>query len=265
MINTEKSQTLGAHLSRVIQKQTFHAEWHESIGSTNDRLKAYFSKDHPKPLAFILAQSQTAGRGRMGRDFHSPASGLYLSLGFEAHPEDPISLVTPLAAVACLKAIEDLTGKSIGIKWVNDLMIQGKKAGGILSERIFSKGSSYVIVGIGINRETPEEGFPDPIAATATALDVLTDRVPDLASLATRIAGYFLNLWKDPLSPDTLLLYRQALVWKSQAITIHPVIQAPGLDAILLDVDQDYRLLVRLEDGTIKALSSGEVRIRRKP
>lgn len=263
MLHTSKTEILRAHLSTYVPIQSFHLEWYTSIGSTNDRIKAYFSNHDPKPFALILAESQTAGRGRMGRDFHSPSSGLYMSLGFKSDPDERIDLVTPLAAVACLKAIEELTGETIGIKWVNDLIIRGKKTGGILSEAIFSKGQAHVIVGIGINRKTPEEGFQGPISDTATALDALTNKVPDLVSLATKIVYHFLKLRKDPQSPETLDCYRRALVWKNEAISIHQAIQDSGQLATLLDVDEDYHLLVRLENGTKKTLSSGEVRIRR--
>lgn len=241
----------------------FYTEWHDSIGSTNDRLKKLFKSKPSHSRALILAESQTSGRGRMGRDFHSPTSGLYMSLGFQAGPEEQADLLTPIAAVAALRAIQDFTGKKIGIKWVNDLMIGDRKVGGILSELVFSEKKPYVIVGIGINRRTPQGGFTGDLAQTATALDALTQDVPDLMDLAVSISRHFFELKKEPRAPQTLEAYEEALVWKKQVVHIHRIITDPGIPGRILGIDSNYRLRVQLEDGTIRKLSSGEVRIRR--
>ena len=115
----------------------------------------------------VLAERQTAGRGRMERSFFSPEGGMYLSaiLRPEIPPED-LLLMTPMAAAAVWKAVERLTGICLGIKWVNDLYLEGKKVCGILCERT----GDAVIVGVGLNLKTPEGGFPPEL--NAGALDV---------------------------------------------------------------------------------------------
>ena len=116
-------------------------EWHistmECTTSTNDLAKNYANQHSTTPAIFI-SEEQTAGRGRLGRVFVSPAkTGLYISLClFPTAPMEDLSLITCATAVAYLETIKQLTGKSLDIKWVNDLFYREKKVGGILTEVI---------------------------------------------------------------------------------------------------------------------------------
>ena len=109
----------------------------ESTTSTNDLAKLYANQNSTTPAIFI-SEEQTAGRGRLGRKFVSPAkTGLYISLClFPTIALEDLSLITCATAVACVETLEELTGKSLNIKWVNDLFYQDKKVGGILTEVI---------------------------------------------------------------------------------------------------------------------------------
>lgn len=146
----------------------------EETASTNTLLSEYAKAGECRDM-LLLAEHQTGGRGRKGRSFHSPkGTGVYMSLLL--HPGVPageVSMLTALAAAATAKAIEKVSGKEAGIKWVNDIFVEGKKAVGILTEAsgTLTEGMfDYVIVGIGINVYEPEGGFPEEIRKIAGAV-----------------------------------------------------------------------------------------------
>ncbi len=120
------------------------------------------------------ATAQTAGRGRRGRSFHSPAgTGLYFSIAFPWEREETPVLLTTMAAVATSLVLERTFGIELDIKWVNDLFYRGRKVCGILTEALAdleSGRAGAVVVGIGINLSQPRQGFPREIEMTAGAL-----------------------------------------------------------------------------------------------
>lgn len=146
--------------------QHFHIEHREEVTSTNTLLKQM-----PRQGDFdvLIADRQTAGRGRMGRSFFSPDTGLYLSIRYTPKfsltdmPKCSVSVATATAL-----AIREITGVKTEIKWVNDLYRDGKKVCGILSESVIDGNSADIITGIGINLYT--QNFPDNIAKNATSL-----------------------------------------------------------------------------------------------
>jgi BirA family biotin operon repressor/biotin-[acetyl-CoA-carboxylase] ligase len=121
----------------------------------------------------ICAVSQTKGRGTHERSFHSPCGGLYFSvlLRPDASAADNLALTTFAGEVIC-GAIRELTGKPVYIKPVNDILLDGKKLCGILTEsRLTPEGAAdYVIIGAGINLLKPENGFPEELREIAGAL-----------------------------------------------------------------------------------------------
>lgn len=128
----------------------------EELRSTNDTAKEMARQGIDGPIC-IIAESQTAGRGRLGRSFYSPKGrGLFFTLVIPYKASEEMLLFTRAAAVACRRAIKKVCDLDVGIKWVNDIIYRGKKAGGILSE---SEGD-FVFIGIGINcygKEFPKE------------------------------------------------------------------------------------------------------------
>ena len=123
---------------------------HEVVTSTNDLAKKEAREGRP---VLVAACQQTAGRGRRGRSFYSPAgTGLYFSLAFPWEEEVPPTLLTPLAALAAAEVLEDLVEAPIGIKWVNDLYLGGKKIAGILTEavtRLPKEAGVFLVLGLG--------------------------------------------------------------------------------------------------------------------
>jgi BirA family biotin operon repressor/biotin-[acetyl-CoA-carboxylase] ligase len=213
----------------------------------------------------VIADQQTGGYGRYGRSFCSPnGTGLYMSvlLRPEGTPETAL-LITTAAAVAVAEAIEELTGRYCGIKWVNDLILDGKKVCGILTEGALKASSSsldYAILGIGINVTEPTGGFPADIQGIAGA--ILTREQEDFrnrlaATVLRRFFGYYWCL----ATRGFFDAYRQRLFFLGQPVRILGAGREESR-AVALDIDGDFRLLVRYDDGREEALSSGEIGIR---
>ena len=155
-----------AHDTLAALWQASRVETWASIPSTNDRA-AELVREGAAPWTIVVADEQTAGRGRRGAEWHSPAGcGLWMSVVL-AH--GPASEVLPLVVgTACAEAIRSRAPEiAVGIKWPNDLLVGGRKVGGILCERI----DHSVVAGIGINVSTPPDGFPAGVRSSATSLD----------------------------------------------------------------------------------------------
>ena len=235
----------------------------EETKSTNTALRAMAEAGAPEGTVYI-AQSQTGGRGRMGRSFFSPAgTGLYLSLLLRPTAWEPTraAQLTAAAAAAMCEAIRQVTGKEPGIKWVNDLLLDGKKICGILTEASFSMESGvleYAVLGLGVNVYLPEGGFPGQLREIAGA--VLDTPGEDVRN---RIAGEFLNRFLDgyehPEDRHFLDVYRRRSIAVGREVTV----LSGGWErrAFAFGLDDDCRLLVRYPDGTEQALSYGEIRI----
>lgn len=216
----------------------------EETDSTNRVAKELARQGAPHGTA-VLAGRQSAGRGRLGRTFFSPEGGLYLSVILRPQcPTEDLPLMTPMAAVAVCRALEETLCVSPGIKWVNDLYLGGKKLCGILCEMA----GGAVIVGIGLNLRTPEGGFPEDIPATA--LDMPVDR----QVLAEAIGKHLLQ------PGDFLTEYRQRCLLLGRNVTVHPVTGA-SYEALALEIDGRGRLVVESARGR-EALDSGEVSVR---
>ena len=235
----------------------------EETQSTNTALRALAEAGAPEGTVYI-AQSQTGGRGRMGRSFFSPAgTGLYLSLLLRPTTWEPAraAQLTAAAAAAMCEAIREVTGKEPGIKWVNDLLLDGKKVCGILTEASFSMESGvleYAVLGLGVNVYPPEGGFPKELGEIAGA--VLDTPGEDVRN---RLAGEFLNRFLEgyahPEDRSFLEIYRRRSVAVGREVTV--LSGGHERRAFAFGVDDDCRLLVRYDNGTEQALSYGEIRI----
>lgn len=166
--------------------------FYEQTDSTNIRAREYLSslqqneqidkdKNNQLPIkAIFVANSQTNGKGRLGRSFFSPKDcGIYLSIIFETdflEYENDVTLITPKVAVSVCKTLEKFESQNCKIKWVNDIFIQDKKICGILTEGILStsqKGKiNPAIIGIGINLQEDKNGFPEELSKIATSANI---------------------------------------------------------------------------------------------
>ena len=236
---------------------------YESTDSTNLRCKA-MAEDGAPEGTLVIAEHQTAGRGRLGRSFFSPAdTGLYMSLLLrpEVPPEEAL-LITTCAAVCVSEAIEVLSGRSAGIKWVNDIYLDNRKVCGILTEAAFSQDGSalrYAVLGIGVNVATPEGNFPPELTHIAASVFGCPgeDMRPRLAAeIVNRFMTYYPRLTDRAFYPS----YRDRLFLRGKPVQI--LWGSETGSGICLDVDRDFRLLVQGDDGTVKAVSSGEVSVK---
>ncbi len=250
---------------RHLRHKELEVRVYKTIPSTNTALKAMAAGGAGAGLALIAAE-QTAGRGRMGRSFYSPAdSGLYMSLLLrpEMNAAQAVRL-TACAAVAAAETIGELSGREAQIKWVNDIYMDGRKVCGILTEAGIdgeSAGMRYVVVGLGVNLRVPEGDFPEEIRSIAGAAFGPED-VPELRCRLA--AGILDRLWEyaaDPADPAVLEAYRRRSLLPGRKIRILLPGREPQ-DAEALGVNEDYSLRVRLPDGSQKDLASGEVSVR---
>ena len=209
----------------------------------------------------FLSDYQTAGRGRMGKAFLSPkGSGLYFSILTKPKGQNKNPLVlTCHAAVAVKRAVKEVFGMELSIKWVNDLFYKGKKLVGILAEGQLSDSSlAYCIMGIGINLFFPESGFPEELSGIAGALfDYDEDKKENLNRnqfLASILFHYFSLLDQDKVEEE----YRRenVLLTKDILFTENHQDFLGRVEEIL----EDGSLSVRCRDGSTKIVSSGEVK-----
>lgn len=221
----------------------------KTVNSTNT-----FAKENIRSLvlpALIIAEKQTAGRGRQGKSFFSPeGTGLYMTLVFDA-PQD-CSLLTPAAAVAVCDSLEKF-GISPKIKWVNDVFAQGHKVCGILTEFFVSDSKPYIILGIGINLTTTE--FPDDLKI-AGSVDLDCDKTALALEISQTILGYTEN------KNDAFILeeYRKRLFVIGKEIVYFK--NNIEYRATVKDINCQCNLIVERSDGVTDILSSGEISIR---
>ena len=232
------------------------------LDSTNDAIKrALAANDAPDGLV-VLADQQTAGRGRLGRSFQSAAGkGLYLSVLLQ--PDCPIEqfpMLTAWAAVAVRNAIEETCGVTAGIKWPNDLVVNGKKLCGILTELVTLPKPS-AILGIGINLSQTEDDFGPELAPIAISLAQIAHTQPDADKLTASLLRELDILYRNfpEKQMDYLRRYRQA------CLTCGEVLVCTGESeqrAAVLGIEDDFSLAVRYADGRVEKIRTGEVSVR---
>lgn len=239
----------------------FRVSEFSELDSTNNFLKKIASEGEPDG-AVAIAVSQTGGKGRLGRSFFSPASGLYMSVLLRRDiPITLAHLLTPMTAVAVAEALEAEGSERAGIKWVNDIYIGGRKVCGILTETQVSqdgKNLVYAVVGIGVNLAEPAGGFPDDIknragAAFKNADENLRERLAGkiLLRLEKHLRGLAEKGFLDEYRSRSVLDGREVMLIEPQGET----------RARVLGVDEECRLVVKTDDG-VRAIFSGEVSVR---
>ena len=237
------------------------------VDSTNTRAKELALAGEPEGLV-VVADCQTAGRGRMGRSFQSPrGKGVYLTalLRLELPPER-LMIATALAGVAVCGAVEDVCGLSPGLKWPNDPVLNGRKLCGILTELSLEAETGrlqYLVVGIGVNALQEAEDFSPEVAAIATSLAAELGRPVSRPALAAALIARLDRLRTALVSGDTeayLAEYRRRCVNLGKRVRLlYPAGEDSGE---AMDVDRDFGLVVRRDDGTVTTVRSGEVSVR---
>ena len=238
---------------------------YDSVPSTNTLLKRLASEGAPEGTV-VIAANQTAGKGRLGRSFYSPLNtGIYFSLLLRPLiPASEALNLTAGAAVAVATAVEEISGRKTEIKWVNDVLISGKKICGILTEASINCETGtmdYAVVGIGINTRTPPGGFPEEIRAVAGSVFEEED-VPDLhCRLAAAVVDRFFDFYEDPSSDAVYQEYLRRSSVLGKKVNLIPYGGDPE-PAEVLDIDREYALLVKTDNGELRRINSGEVSLR---
>lgn len=239
----------------------------EELDSTNNYLKT--QADAPDGTA-VTADCQTAGRGRMDRSFQSPkGQGIYLSVLLRpALPPDRLPPVTALAGVAVCAAVERVCGVRPGLKWPNDPVLKGKKLCGILTEMSLEAETGRVqslVLGIGINvGQGPEDFSPEVREVATSLLQALGKHVsrPQLtAALLEELDRAYAALLTGDLS-EYLAAYRRDCVNLGKTVQLIPFGGGKREAARAVDIDGEFSLVVRGEDGKERTVRSGEVSVR---
>ncbi len=237
------------------------------VSSTNTVMKQTYI--HQKQEGFTLVTPcQTAGRGRLGRTFHSDfGTGIYFSVLLRPSIQlEQISFLTISAAAATADAIQMVCGFSPEIKWVNDLYKDGKKLCGILTEAsIEGENSSIdsIILGIGINVSFDPAALPPEIAQLAGCLADFSPHLPlrneILGAVLSSLDRYYCMLLEGQMA-EILDRYRSRLTFLGKPITV--LRHGTSYPATALSVDEQGHLLIQRADGSQEALFSGEISIR---
>jgi BirA family biotin operon repressor/biotin-[acetyl-CoA-carboxylase] ligase len=232
----------------------------ETLDSTNDVAKELAARGAPEGTV-VVAEAQTGGRGRLGREWDSPPGvGLYVSLVLRPMlPPQELPQITLTTAVSVAWAVRRVAGVAPGIKWPNDLLLNGGKLGGILTEmETESDRIRHVVVGLGLNVNNPE--FPPELKATATSLTLALGGSYSRVQLLQAWLEEFEALYDRFLNQGFPEILEE---WKGLTVTLgRPVTVRQGpreISGEALDVAADGALLLKTAGGEIVRVTSGEI------
>lgn len=254
-------------VSRIDRNTTWLARnlfFYEETGSTNDDIKKMASEGAPNGT-LVVADRQTAGRGRRGRTWISPAGeSIYMSLLLRPRcMPNQASALTLVMALAVTEAMEELASGRSGIKWPNDIVMNGKKVCGILTEMGLNQTAiDYVVIGVGIN--VSQRFFEEEIAATATSIDLELGEKIDRTELIGRILYYFEQEYAEfeKMFDLTTLVerYNQYLLNRDRQVR---VLDPKGeYEGLALGINSQGELLIKCQSGDITEVYAGEVSVR---
>ena len=235
------------------------------VSSTNDVAKT-LALNGAKHGTVIISEEQSVGKGRLGRVFYSPANtGIYMSIILRPNLTAMDSvLITTSASVAICNAIQKVTGIECQIKWINDIYLNNKKVGGILTEAStnFESGTiDYLILGIGLNFNKPKESFPKELETIASSLFSNNNGNINRNILCAEIVNNILSMIPQIKSYDFISEYKKrSIILNNEIVYISAGVSSIGK---AIDINNDGSLVVKHDDGSIKVLNSGEVTIRR--
>ena len=254
-------------LSKEELESTIHTKWagtQVETDSTNNEIRRLAEQGAPHGT-LAVAERQLGGKGRRGRVWTSPAGvGIWMSMLLRPQI-DPMaaSMLTLVMALSTRRGIEKATGLKSEIKWPNDLVLNKKKICGILTEMSTELMEiQYVIPGTGINVNQME--FPDDIKATATSLRIESGKIQKrseiIAAIMEAFEGYYDTFMKTRDMSGLIEEYNANLVnLGNEVCVLDPAGEYRGISE---GINKEGALLVRLSDGTLKEIISGEVSVR---
>ena len=253
----------------------------DSLDSTNNYAHKLAAEGCCGGMSVITGQ-QTAGKGRLGRSWESPADkGIYMSVVLRP-PLAPAEtqIFTLAAAVAVANAISEETGMNAGIKWPNDLILQGRKVCGILLEMNSEVDRvNYIVLGIGINYSQNEEDFPEELRGRAISLKMATEILKVSSSVANVGKGAGIGFSRISIVRSVLRELDAVIqfvladnhstvleMWRNKSVTLGREVSFRLKDVeytgTAIDITTDGRLSVLCSDGVCRELLSGEVSVR---
>jgi BirA family biotin operon repressor/biotin-[acetyl-CoA-carboxylase] ligase len=246
--------------TRVFGKMDIH--YFKEVDSTNMKAKE-LAEGGAGEGTVVIAESQTAGRGRRGREwFSSSGNGIYATLILRpAMPPIGAPRITLMTAVAVAEAILSLVQLDLKIKWPNDILIKGRKLAGILTEITTEMDAvNYIVVGLGLNVNTPSESFPKEIREKATSIFIETgeqfSRTRLIRTCLEHFEKYYRMFKKNEFSP---IIHR----WKqlSDIVGKNISVDVIGQKHVgkVVDIDDDGVLILKDGQGRIQRIFSGDV------
>ena len=250
-------------IQSVLNKNTVsQIEILEAIDSTNNYAKK-IAQDSNVTNYCIITDYQSSGRGRKGRSFYSPnKNGIYMSLVLRPQLKlQDAQLITIIAALAIVDALESCFGIKADIKWLNDIYLNGKKLAGILTEgEIVLENSTYryLVVGIGINIFT-DKNLPTELKNIYTALDQVIDGTIQRDILIASIINHFYDYYEklETRKTQTIRQYKKHCFILGQEITVNDDCEK----FLAVDISPEGHLMIKDKNGALKALNSGEISI----
>jgi BirA family biotin operon repressor/biotin-[acetyl-CoA-carboxylase] ligase len=239
----------------------------ESVDSTNSEAERLLNTDRKTPFA-VFANQQEKGRGRLGRKWHSPATGnLYLSVAFR--PElsaRELPVASLWFGLRICQFLRKTTGLDLLVKWPNDLLFEGRKIGGMLAEaKIDVDCIRGLVLGLGLNVNSKRKHFPKTLARSASSFAETTGHSIRLHELASGLVRCIIRAYREFVSgADSAVLRKE---WKEiDALRDQSVVVQSGKETLLGSVrglDVNGALLLRLNNGKLRKLRSADVTLRK--
>jgi BirA family transcriptional regulator, biotin operon repressor / biotin---[acetyl-CoA-carboxylase] ligase len=247
------------------------------LDSTNNYAKKIANEGCPDGTV-VVAACQTAGKGRLGREWNSMSDkGVWFSVVLRPKlAPGEVQVVTLAASVSVASSIERVTGIKAGIKWPNDIIIRGKKVCGILTEMSSEIDRiNYLVIGIGINVNHSIEDFPEELKDTATSLRISVNRDNSLDDYSNSEAKFDRSELIREVLHDLEEVFKAISCentagildkWRDYSVTLNRNVRIYYKDSeykgVARDITPDGRLVVECSDGVVRKVVSGEVSVR---
>ncbi|MEY3548400.1 MAG: hypothetical protein RLZZ552_767 [Verrucomicrobiota bacterium] len=257
---------LDAHLRRL--KVAPKVEFLAAVDSTNSEAERRLAVGQEAPFA-VLARAQKAGRGRLGRKWHSAPSGnLYLSLAFRPFiPPERLKPFTLWMGLALCAHVEKALGLKLGLKWPNDLQSpDGRKVAGMLTEaRLDADSVRELVFGVGLNLTGASKDFPAELRATAGSLEAALGAPLDLNREAAGVIAALFRAWEQFEEGAWSRSFRK--LWSSYDVlagkSVRVGLRGDPIAGIVDGIDEEGSLILRTGGGRRAVVSSGEVTLRK--
>jgi len=239
--------------------------YYSSVSSTNDVAKEIAKKGGGEKIV-VLAETQTSGKGRLGRSWISPKGGLWLSIVMRPRisPKEALKL-TFITSSAVAKTIHQMFGLKTEVKWPNDVLVKDRKICGILT-KASTRGSivEFVVIGVGINANVDLKCFPSGLRGSVTSLKHELGYAVRRKALTNNLLQNFERRYNRLQQGRWSTLLQE---WKGMAEFLGEQVEVTSFDEVIVgeawDVDEAGGLIIRLDDGVLKKVVAGDVTVRR--